>query len=49
MRYFAEDYGRDLMVYTGTNGVCELDDVNGEKVEIYLYPDSEGDRLPVPK
>ncbi len=49
IRSFVEDQGRDLVVYTGTNGVMELDDSDGDKVEIYLYPDDEGDRLPVPK
>jgi len=37
----------DLMIYTGTNGVMELDDINGNKVPIYLH--SEDNRLKVPK
>ncbi len=50
IRDLAEDQGRDVMVYTGTNGVMELDDVDGDKVEIHLYlEDQEGPRLPVPK
>ncbi len=47
VRAYVEDNGRDLVVYTGTSGVMELDDVDGSKVEIYLYPDEN--RLPVPK
>jgi len=36
-----------LTVYTGTNGVMQLDDVNGNKVDIYLYAEEE--RVKVPK
>ena len=44
------DQGRELMVYTGTSGVALLDDEEGDKVEIFLYPYGDGgDRLPVPK
>jgi DNA/RNA endonuclease G (NUC1) len=47
VRTFVAAYGADLDVYTGTHGVLELDDVDGNKVEIWLYP--EGAALPVPK
>ena len=47
VRDFVDNRNLDLVVYTGTNGVMELDDVNGNKVPILLYP--EDDRLPVPK
>ena len=36
----------DLVAYTGTSGVIELEDVHGDSVAIYLY---EGDKLPVPR
>lgn len=49
LRYYVENQQRDLKVYTGGHGICELDDVNGDKVEIWLYPDPAGDRLPVPR
>ncbi len=50
IREFVEDQGRDLMVYTGTNGVMQLDDVDGEKVDIHLYlEDPTGPMLAVPK
>jgi len=35
----------DLVVYTGTHGVLELEDINGDLVDIYLH----GDQLPVPR
>ena len=47
LRGFVERNQNDLTVYTGTHGVCELDDINGNKVEIKLHP--EDDRLPVPR
>lgn len=47
VRDYSMDRDMDLAIYTGTHGVCELDDSNGEKVEIWLYP--EDNRLPVPK
>ncbi len=52
VRYYVEDFSVDFTVYTGTNGVMQLDDVNANKVDIYLYPESmsgDVDRLPVPK
>jgi len=45
-RDFADERGVDLVVYTGTHGVCELEDVDGEMVDIFLY---DGDKLPVPR
>eukprot|EP00091_Calanus_sinicus_P020910 TRINITY_DN5982_c0_g1_i1.p1 TRINITY_DN5982_c0_g1~~TRINITY_DN5982_c0_g1_i1.p1 ORF type:complete len:403 (+),score=107.57 TRINITY_DN5982_c0_g1_i1:79-1287(+) len=45
-RDFAVDRQLDLVVYTGTHGVCQLEDVDGEMVDIFLY---NGDRLPVPR
>ena len=33
-------------MYLGTHGVLELEDVNGDMVEIYLY---NKNRLPVPR
>ena len=47
VRLFQETYLQDIEVYTGTHGVCELDDVNGDKVEIILNP--ETGQLPVPR
>lgn len=47
-RTYVEDHGNDLMVYSGTNGILELDDTNDNPVEIWLYLDASGDRLPVP-
>ena len=50
LREFVTKKGKDFLVYTGTHGVCELDDVNGNKREIYLNlerPDLA--RLPVPR
>ena len=47
VRSLAEDQGRELVVYTGTNGVMRLKDEEGDEVDIFLYPE-EG-RLPVPK
>ena len=31
---------------SGTHGVCQLEDVDGEMVDIFLY---NGDRLPIPR
>ena len=45
-RQFAISRNLDLEVYTGTSGVIELADVNGEMVPIYLY---NRDQLPVPR
>ena len=45
VRDFTIAHSTDYVVYTGTSGVMELEDVNGDLVEIYLYQD----RLPVPK
>jgi len=45
-RDFAITRQLDLVVYTGTHGVCQLEDVDGEMVDIFLY---DGDRLPVPR
>jgi hypothetical protein len=36
----------DVVVYTGTHGVAQLEDINGNMVDIYLY---NGDRLAVPR
>jgi len=45
-RDFVDQRGIDLVVYTGTHGVCELEDINGNMVEIFLY---NGNELPVPR
>jgi len=45
-RDFAVERSLDLVVYTGTHGVCQLEDVDGEMVDIFLY---NGDRLPIPR
>jgi len=45
-RDLAIERGLDLIVYTGTHGVTQLKDVNGQLVDIYLY---NGDKLPVPR
>jgi hypothetical protein len=46
-RDYVERENKDVLVYSGTHGVCELKDINGDLVEIWLYP-QEG-RLPVPR
>merc|ERR1719228_940896 len=45
-RDFSAERKLDLIVYTGTHGVCQLEDVDGEMVDIYLY---DGNRLPIPR
>ncbi|TRY70030.1 hypothetical protein TCAL_15017 [Tigriopus californicus] len=47
VRDFVEAKDKPLHLYTGTNGVCQLEDVNGSKVEIWLYP--EENKIPVPQ
>ena len=44
-RNFAISRELDLVAYTGTSGVLELEHVNGDMVPIYLY---NGQQLPVP-
>jgi len=39
------NHNSDFVVYTGTTGILQLEDVDGEMVNIYLYEN----RLPVPK
>ena len=39
----------DAVVYTGTSGICQLADVNGDKVDIYLYTKNGARQLPVPR
>ena len=46
VRDFAVARALDLVVYTGTHGVAQLEDVAGEMVDIFLYPPA---RLPVPR
>ena len=46
VRDFAVARSLDLVVYTGTHEVCQLGDINGNMVDIYLY---DQDRLPVPR
>ena len=46
VRDFVTDRKLDLVVYTGTHGVCELADIDGNMVDIYLY---SPDKLPVPR
>ncbi len=36
LREFITDSYKDHVVITGGTGVCELDDINGNKVGIYL-------------
>ena len=50
LRDFVIKSGKDYTVYTGSHGVMELDDINNNKVEIYLNlerPDLA--RLPAPR
>ncbi len=49
VRRVVERQQRSLLVYTGTSGVMELDDTFGEKVQVYLHPHPDGNRLPVPR
>ena len=37
VRDFVTERQLDLVVYTGTHGVAQLKDVNGDMVDIYLY------------
>jgi len=46
LRDFAVERSLDLSLYTGTHGVCQLEDVNGVMVDIHLY---NGNMLPVPR
>jgi len=46
LRDFVTERKIDLVVYTGTHGVCQLEDTDGVMVDIFLYLP---DRLPVPK
>jgi len=46
VRDFVVERQMDIVVYTGTHGVCQLLDVDGVMVDIYLY---DGDKLPVPR
>ena len=36
-------------MYTGTSGLCQLLDVDGNYVDIYLYAEDGAQQLPVPK
>jgi len=45
-RDFATERFLDLQVYTGTHEVCQLEDVNGNLVNIFLY---DGNKLPIPR
>ena len=47
VRAFVEDRVLDLEIYSGVHGVMELDNADGDKVEIWLNP--TGDQLPVPR
>jgi hypothetical protein len=46
LRDFVIGRGLDVVVYTGTSGVAQLEDINGNMVDIYLY---DSNRLPVPR
>jgi hypothetical protein len=46
LRDLVTSRGLDVTVYTGTSGVAQLADVNGNMVDIHLY---NGNRLPVPR
>ena len=42
--------GKDMLVYTGSHGVMELDDIDGKKVSINLNLEMpEVARLPAPR
>ena len=45
-RHYVETYDVDLIAYTGTHGVLQLADTNGNMVDIYLKSDTN--QLPVP-
>ncbi|XP_059479958.1 uncharacterized protein LOC132199337 [Neocloeon triangulifer] len=44
-RTFAASYPNDLLVYTGTNGITQLPDVNGNPVDIYIAYDANGNGI----
>lgn len=46
LREFIVDHTEDVVIYTGTHEVMQLQDVNGDMVQIFLY---DGDKLPVPR
>ena len=48
-RDFVEANNFDAVIYTGTNGICRLENVNGGYVDIYLYAEDGAKQLPVPK
>ena len=50
LRDFVIKSGKDYTVYTGSHGVMELDDINNNKVEIYLNLErADLARLPAPR
>ena len=50
LRDFIIKNGKDYTVYTGSHGVMELDDINNNKVEIYLNLErADLARLPAPR
>ena len=49
VRDFAVARALDLVVYTGTHGVAQLEDVAGDLVDIFLYTAATPARLPVPR
>jgi len=50
IRDFVVSKSKDILVYTGSHGVMELDNVEGKKVPIHLNLDmSEMTRLPAPR
>ena len=46
VRQYVEQNQEDIVVYTGTSGVLQLKDRQGEYVDIYLQPEER--QLPVP-
>ena len=48
LRDFVVERGLDVVVYTGTHGLCQLEDIDGDMVDIHLYI-ADGTRLPVPR
>ena len=48
-RSFIEINNFDAVVYTGTSGICQLHDINGNYVDIWLYIEDGAQQLPVPK
>ena len=48
LRDFVIERALDVVVYTGTHEVCQLEDIDGAMVDIHLYI-TDDNRLPVPR